>query len=203
VFASTRQIYGRPASLPVDESHPLRPVDVNGINKMAGEAYHILYNDVYGLRTSVLRMTNTYGPGMRVKDARQTFVGLWIRRVLEDESFEVWGGDQLRDFTYVDDCVDALLLAATRDEAVGSTYNLGGDGVVSLRELADRLVAAAGRGRYRVVPFPADRADIDIGDYYADFTRIRKELGWRPRVPLDEGLARTVAWYREALPHYL
>src|SRR5690349_7046956 len=108
VFASTRQIYGKPESLPVNEDHLLRPVDVNGINKMAGEWYHTLYNNVFGITTCALRLTNSYGPRMRVKDARQTFLGTWIRLLMEGKPFEVWGGQQLRDFTYVDDVVDAL-----------------------------------------------------------------------------------------------
>ena len=127
VFASTRQIYGRPEQLPVDERHPLSPVDVNGINKLAGEFYHILYNDVYDLPAVLLRLTNTYGPRMRIKDARQTFVGVWIRRLLEDQPIEVWGGEQRRDFTYVDDCVDALLLAALHPEARGQGLQPGGN----------------------------------------------------------------------------
>ena len=135
IFASTRQIYGRPDYLPIDEKHPLRPVDVNGINKMAGEWYHILYNNVYAIRTCVLRLTNTYGPRMRVKDARQTFLGIWIRLLVENRPFEVWEGRQLRDFTYVDDAVRALLMVAASDEVNGQVFNLGGDCVISLRTL--------------------------------------------------------------------
>jgi UDP-glucose 4-epimerase len=202
VFASTRQIYGQPDYLPVDERHLLRPTDVNGINKMAGEWYHILYNNVYGIRACALRLTNTYGPRMRVKDARQTFLGIWIRLVVEDKPFEVWGGEQLRDFTYVDDAVEAFLLAATRDEANGQVFNLGGCEVISLRELADLLVQANGGGSYEIRTFPPDRKRIDIGDYYADDRRIRSELGWVSRVNLQEGLARTLAYYREHLEHY-
>jgi UDP-glucose 4-epimerase len=203
VFASTRQIYGKPDRVPVDEGHLLRPVDVNGINKMAGEWYHILYNNVHGIRTCSLRLTNTIGPRMRVKDARQTFVGVWVRLVLEGKPFEVWEGQQLRDFTYVDDAVDAFLLAAAREDANGRVYNLGGDGAVSLKELADLLVKANGGGEYRLMSFPADRKRIDIGDYYADYGLIRSQLGWSPRVPLAEGLTRTLAYYREHLNHYL
>jgi UDP-glucose 4-epimerase len=136
VFASTRQIYGKPEYLPVDEHHLLRPVDVNGINKMAGEWYHILYNNVFAIPGCSLRLTNTYGPRMRIKDARQTFLGIWIRRVLEGKPFEVWEGQQLRDFTYVDDAVEALLLAATNEQASGRVFNLGGDCVISLKDLA-------------------------------------------------------------------
>jgi UDP-glucose 4-epimerase len=203
VFASTRQIYGRPERLPVDERHLLHPVDVNGINKMAGEWYHILYHEVYGLPTCALRLTNTYGPRMRVADARQTFLGLWVRLLLEGKPFEVWGGEQLRDFTYVDDAVDAFLLAAAHPDACGQVFNLGGDGVVSLHDLAQMLVEENGGGAFAVRTFPADRKRIDIGDYYADDSLIRSTLGWRPRTPLRTGLAQTLAWYRAHLAHYV
>ncbi|MCX7853993.1 MAG: NAD-dependent epimerase/dehydratase family protein [Caldilineales bacterium] len=203
VFASTRQVYGRPQYLPVDEEHPLRPVDINGVNKLAGEWYHLLYHDVYGLRTTVLRLTNTIGPRMRVKDARQTFLGIWIRLVVEGKPFEVWGGEQLRDFTYVDDAVEALLLAAAHEDADGRVFNVGGEGAISLKALADLLVAVNGGGAYVVREFPADRKRIDIGDFYADDRRLRAALGWAPRVPLAEALARTLAFYREHLPHYV
>lgn len=203
VFASTRQIYGRPEYLPVDERHPLRPVDVNGINKLAGEEYHLLYSEVYGIRSTVLRLTNTIGPRMRVKDARQTFLGVWVKQVLGGEPFEVWGGTQLRDFTYVDDAVEALLLAAASPRAIGRVYNLGGSGRISLRDLADLVVAAAGGGRYVVKKFPADRRKIDIGDYYADDRLIRRELGWKPRATIRESVERTVEFFRAELPHYL
>ncbi|HYR84144.1 MAG TPA: NAD-dependent epimerase/dehydratase family protein [Terriglobia bacterium] len=203
VFASTRQFYGRPEYLPVDERHLLRPADVNGVNKMAGEGFHILYNNVYGIRTCALRLTNTIGPRMRVKDARQTFLGIWIRLLIEGKQFEVWGGEQLRDFTYVEDAVDAFLLAAASDKANGEIFNLGGDRVVSLRDLAETLVQANGGGEYVVRPYPADRKPIDIGDYYADFSRIRSALGWEPKVTLPDALARTVEFYRKHLEKYL
>jgi UDP-glucose 4-epimerase len=197
VFASTRQIYGKPDCLPVDEKHLLRPVDVNGINKMAGEWYHILYNNVYGIRACALRLTNTIGPRMRVKDARQTFLGVWIRLLIEGKSFEVWGGEQLRDFTYADDAVDAFLMAAEGDESNGQIFNLGGDCVIGLKDLADLLIQVNGSGEYILHSYPADRKRIDIGDYYADFSRIRAALGWEPKVPLREGLARTIAYYQQ------
>jgi UDP-glucose 4-epimerase len=204
VFASTRQIYGKPEYLPVDERHLLRPADVNGINKMAGEWYHILYNNVYGIRGCALRLTNTYGPRMRVKDARQTFLGVWIRLAVEGQPFEVWGGEQLRDFTYVDDAVEALLLAAASDAANGQVLNVGGaDPPISLADLARLLAEVNDGGEYRVRSFPPERKAIDIGDYYADDRLLRGILGWRPQVSLREGLARTLAFYREHLPHYL
>ncbi len=211
VFASTRQIYGRPHFLPVDEAHPLQPVDVNGINKLAGEQYHLLYSQVYGIRSTVLRLTNTYGPRMRIKDARQTFLGIWIRNLLQGQPFEVWGGEQLRDYTYVDDCVSALQLAAKSDAAIGEIYNLGGCGQpVSLLETAETLIAAA-RDLELPLPvepfvvrdYPAERKKIDIGDYYADDRKIRQQLGWQPQVGLREGLRRTLEYYRTELRHYL
>ena len=211
VFASTRQIYGRPLYLPVDEAHLLQPVDVNGINKLAGEQYHLLYSEVYGIRSTVLRLTNTYGPRMRIKDARQTFLGVWIRNLLQGQPFEVWGGEQLRDYTYVDDCVSALQLAASSDAAIGEIYNLGGCGEpVSLLETAETLVAAAldleiplAAEPFVVREYPAERKKIDIGDYYADYRKIRQHLGWEPKVGLREGLKRTLAYYATELEHYL
>ncbi len=203
VFASTRQIYGRPDYLPVDEGHPLRPVDVNGINKVAGESFHLLYSRVHGIRATALRLTNTIGPRMRIKDARQTFVGVWIRRLIEERPFEVWGGAQLRDFTYVDDAVEAFLLAASRREAEGEVFNLGGPRPVTLKQLAETLVEINGGGTFVVRKFPDDRKKIDIGDYYADDRLIGRKLGWRPRTSLREALGKTLAFYRQELPAYV
>lgn len=203
VFASTRQIYGKPDYLPVDEKHLLRPTDVNGINKMAGEWYHILYNNVYGLRSVSLRLTNTYGPRMRIKDARQTFLGVWIKLALEGKPLEVWGGAQLRDFTYVDDCVDALLLAADSPSVDGGIYNLGGDRVVSLADLARLVVEANGAGDYAVREFPAERKRIDIGDYYADDGAFRRITGWQPSVTLEAGLRSSLDYFRQNFAQYL
>jgi UDP-glucose 4-epimerase len=203
VFASTRQVYGRPDYLPVDERHPLRPVDVNGINKVAGESYHLLYHAVHGIRSCVLRLTNTIGPGMRVKDARQTFLGIWIRLLLERRPIEVWGGGQVRDFTYVDDAVEAFLLAAATPAAAGRVFNLGGRERISLRDLARLLIEVHGAGRFVTRTYPADRRKIDIGDFFADYGLIERTLGWRPRTSLRTALTRTLAYYRRELRHYV
>jgi UDP-glucose 4-epimerase len=203
VFASTRQVYGRPAYLPVDERHPLRPTDVNGVNKMAGEAFHMLYSDAFGLTATALRLTNTYGPGMRIKDARQNFVGIWLRQVIEGLPIEVWDGTQKRDFTYVDDAAEALLLAAICPQARGHALNIGGDRVISLRELAELVVAINGGGEFVVRPFPEERRRIDIGDYYADDVQFRRLTGWRPRTTLEQGVDRSLAYFREHLRHYV
>jgi len=203
VFASTRQIYGRPRYLPVDERHPIVPTDVNGINKLAGEHYHLVYNTAHGLRTSALRLTNTYGPGMRVKDARQTFVGIWIKRVLEGDPITVYGtGEQVRDLAYVDDVVDAFLKSALRDEAIGTALNLGGSERISLRELADLLVRCNGSGSVEMLPFPEELEAIDVGDYYSDDSAARSLLDWAPKVGLNHGLRRTLQYYRESSEDY-
>ncbi len=203
VFASTRQLYGKPDYLPVDEKHPIRPVDVNGINKLAGEWYHLLYNNVYGIRACALRLTNTYGPGMRVKDARQTFLGIWVRLLIEGKPIKVFGdGLQLRDFNYVDDCVEAMLLAGASDAANGKVFNLGSAEVVGLKELAEMMVGLGHGGAYELIPFPPERKAIDIGDYYSDFSLIARELGWKPKVGLQEGLEKTMAYYQAHHAHY-
>lgn len=197
VFAGTRQIYGRPRYLPVDESHPIDPVDVNGIHKAAGERYHLLYGARYDIPVAVLRLTNTYGPRMYVRDARQTFLGVWVRELVQGRPFEIWGdGRQRRDFTFIDDAIAALLLAVD-PRAYGRALNLGDERSVTLKELADLAVAANGGGSYTVVPFPEDRKRIDIGDYVADYGAIREVLGWHPTISLEDGLARTLEYYRE------
>ena len=203
VHAGTRQIYGRPDYLPVDERHPLRPVDVNGVNKMAGEAYHLLFRDVYGIKSSSLRLTNVYGPGMRIKDARQTFLGIWLRRVIEGEPFEVWGGEQRRDLLYVDDAAEAFLYAAVTREAEGLALNVGGEEPCNLAALAEAIVVAHGGGKYEIREFPAERKRIDIGDFITDDRRFRAISGWRPRVRLADGLRRSLEYYRRHLPRYL
>lgn len=202
VFTSTRQVYGRPSYLPVDENHPVRPVDVNGISKHAAEQLHQLYYSVYGQRTIVLRLTNVFGPCMRIADARQTFLGEWLRRTLIDERFEVWGGGQLRDLTFVDDIAEALALVAQTEKAEGSILNVGGCEPTSLLALAEQLVQLGKRGGYDVKPFPASRARIDIGDYYSADAPFRDFTGWAPRTPLPEGLKRTFDYFESHFADY-
>jgi UDP-glucose 4-epimerase len=201
VFASTRQIYGVPQYLPVDEKHLLSPADVNGINKMAGEWYHILYSKIYGLRAVSLRLTNTYGPRLLMKHSRQGFIAWFVRQAMDNEQIQLFGdGSQLRDMNYVGDVVDAMLLASAYDGANGHYFNLGNQPPVSLLEFVQTLLKVcqkygSGQGGYRLVPFPADKKRIDIGNYYADYGKIKQALGWQPEVDLQEGLRRTVEYY--------
>lgn len=202
IFASTRQIYGRPEYLPVDEGHPIVPVDVNGINKASGEMYHQLYNKIYNISTCCLRMTNTIGPHMRIKDARQTFVGIWVKNLIEGKPIEVWGGDQIRDFTYVTDCVHAFLLAASHKECDGHFYNIGGC-KISLLELAELMIKINGGGDLVIKDFPEERKAIDIGDYYSNDEKFRAATGWSPKYDLERAITETLAFYKTNLQHYL
>jgi UDP-glucose 4-epimerase len=204
VYAGTRQIYGKPQHLPADESHPLQPTDVNGINKISGELYHLVYHSVYGIRASSLRLTNSYGPRQLIRHSRQGFIGWFIRNATLGEEIQIFGdGTQRRDFDYVDDVVDAFLRAGASEKADGQVFNLGGSEPVSLLHLAERMIAIVGRGSYTVVPFPPERKRIDIGDFYSDATKIRETLGWRPAIALQEGLSRTLDYYGRYKERYL
>ena len=202
-YAGTRQQYGRPLRLPVDEAHPSNPTDVNGINKMSAEWYHLLYHRVHGLRACSLRLTNTFGPRQLLEHARQGFLSVFIRKALEGGTIQVYGdGSQLRDFNYVDDVVDAFRLAGAREEVFGEVYNLGSPEVLSVKQVAEMLIEIAGAGAIEIIPFPDDRKRIDIGSYYGSFAKIHRQLGWSPRVTVADGLRRTLAYYREHKHHY-
>jgi UDP-glucose 4-epimerase len=203
LFAGTRGQYGRAQSLPVNENHPMVPVDVNGINNIAGEQYHILYSRIYGMRACSLRLTNTYGPRHSMKSDDQSFLNWLIRRAIEGHVIQVFGdGSQKRDFNYVDDVVDAFLMAAADDRTNGEIYNLGGPNPVSVLEVTKLLLDVIGDGRYEMVEFPAKRQKIEIGDYWGDYTKIKNLLGWRPTVDLKDGLRKTVEFYRSNKRHY-
>jgi UDP-glucose 4-epimerase len=203
VFAGSRQQYGRPRYLPVDEEHPLEPVDVNGINKAAAESAVLLYHRVHGLPSCSLRLTNTYGPRMQMRHPRQGFVAWFVRLAVEGREIELFGGgESLRDFNEVQDVVDAFLLCGTEDAAVGQIFNLGHPEPVTVRQFAELLLDVAGSGSLRERPFPEDRARIDIGSVFADYGKIRERLGWEPRVGLREGLERMVEYYRQHLERY-
>ncbi len=204
VYTSTRQIFGKPRYLPVDEEHPVAPVDVNGITKYATEQLHLLYHDVYGLRSSAVRLTNVFGPRQRVRDDLQGFLPIFVRLALADDVIAVFGdGAQQRDCLYVDDVVECLLLAAITDDAAGEIFNVGNDERLSLSEIADAVVLAAGTGRVEHVPWPPDRDAIDIGSYFGDSSKAKRMLSWEPRTSFAEGIERTIAFYRARSQWYL
>jgi UDP-glucose 4-epimerase len=204
VFAGTRQVYGRPNRLPVTEDHLVRPTDVNGINKAAGEYYHLVYNNVFGVRACSLRLTNVYGPRQLIKHNRQGFIGWFIRLALEDREIQIYGdGSQMRDFVYVDDAAEAFLRAGASEACNGAVFNVGGSEPISHRDLVTLLLEVAGAGRVRYIDWPAEKKAIDIGSFYADSSRFRGTTDWTPTVSLREGLARTLAYYREHHARYV
>jgi len=203
VFAGTRQVYGRPQTLPVDESHLVRPTDVNGINKAAGEYYHLVYNNVFGIRACSLRLTNVYGPRQLIKHNRQGFIAWFIRLAIEGKPIQIYGdGSQRRDFVFVDDAADAFLRAGATDACNGEAFNVGGDRPISHRDLTALLVDVAGSGSVSYVEWPAEKKAIDIGDFYADSTKFTRTTGWTQTVSLRDGLCRTVEFYRRHFDRY-
>ena len=204
VFAGTRQVYGRPDSLPVDETHLVRPTDVNGINKAAGEQYHLVYNNVFGVRACSLRLTNVYGPRQLIRHNRQGFIGWFIRLALEGRTIQIYGdGSQLRDFVHVDDVVDAFLRAGASDACNGGVFNVGGSQPISHRDLTALLIDAAGAGSVEYVEWPSEKKAIDIGSFYADSSKFGGVTGWHPTVDLRDGLSSTLAYYRAHLDEYV
>jgi UDP-glucose 4-epimerase len=204
VFAGTRQVYGRADSLPVSETHLVRPADVNGINKAAGEYYHLLYNNVFGIRSCSLRLTNVYGPRQLLKHNRQGFIAWFIRLAMEDREIEIYGdGSQRRDFVYVHDAADAFLRAGADEASNGQVLNVGGLEPVAHRDVVELLIRIAGTGRHRFVEWPPEKKAIDIGDFYADSTRIAQTLGWVPRTTLADGLRQTIEFYRQHFDRYV
>ena len=203
IYAGTRQCYGRSEILPLVETQSLNPIDINGVNKMAGERYHMIYNMAHGIATASLRLVNTYGPRQLIKHARQGFAGWFIRQAIDGLEIQIYGdGGQLRDLNYVDDVVDALMLAGIKSVA-GECFNLGGAVPVTLEHFARTLIAITGRGSYRMVPFPPEDRKIDIGSAYSSFEKFHAATGWQPRISLEEGLARTVEYYGRYREHYL
>jgi UDP-glucose 4-epimerase len=196
VFTATRQQYGRPQYLPVDERHPMRPVDVNGVNKWAGEYYHLLYHDVYGMRTCSLRLTNCYGPRQVTDRHTQGAFPFFIGLALAGKPITLYDQGQFkRDINYVDDVVEALLLAGEHDAAIGEAFNLGSP-PVSLREFVEALGTVVGGVDLHFIPYPPQRKAIEIGDTFCEYGKISRTLHWLPRTSLPDGLAQTVAWHR-------
>ncbi len=202
IFAGTRGQYGRAQYLPVDEKHPMQPTDVNGINNIAGEGYHLLYGQVYSIPTSSLRLTNTYGPRHQMHHHRQGIINWFVRQAIEGKEITIYGdGTQVRDTNYIDDVVDAFLIAGVSDEANGEVFNLGGE-AANLIQLVELITRLTGKSGYRCVPYPEDAKVIEIGDYIADWSKAKRVLGWQPQTSLEDGMARTIDFYRKDQAHY-
>jgi len=203
LFSGTRGQYGKAEYLPVDEKHPLRPTDVNGINNMAGEWYHILYNNVYGIRATSLRLTNVYGPRHQMKHSKQGFLNWFIRLAMEDKEVPIYGdGLQKRDFNYVDDVIEALLFAAATDKTDGQVYNIGTMNPISILDVIKKIVKITRKGSYKLIKYPEDKKKVEVGDYYADYSKFSKAIGWSPKTNFEEGLERTVRFYEKNKKYY-
>lgn len=202
VFAGTRNQYGKAQFLPVTEDHPQEPTDINGINNIAGEKYHLMYCRVYGIKSVSLRMTNTYGPRHQMKHPRQGVLNWFIRQLADGEKITLYGsGEQIRDVNYVSDIVEALLLTAAGDQGWGEAYNLGGD-PISLTDFVRMVININGAGSFEVKPFPDAREKIEIGDYIADWHKMEKRYNWSPKVTLAQGIKKTIEFYKEYKKHY-
>ena len=203
VYTSTRQVYGNPLYLPVDEHHRISPLDINGVNKFAAENYHLVYHRIHGLRTVCLRLTNTYGPRQQLSHNRQGFLPWFVRKAIDGETIPLFGGGkQTRDVNFVDDVVDALLLAATSEVADGDVFNLGSDNRYSLEQFAQELIAITGRGKVETIAFPPERQEIEIGNVYSSYEKIKNAMGWTPKTDVRTGFLRTVEYYLQNREHY-
>jgi UDP-glucose 4-epimerase len=203
VFAGTRSVYGAIQTSPVAEDHPFLPTEVNSANKAVADLYHIAYWHAHGISTVSLRLTNIYGPRMLMGHSRQGFINWFVRLAIEGREFRLYGdGSQLRDLVYVDDTVEAFLVAGLQREQQGVAFNIGSGRAASLREIAETLVELTGRGSLTYVPFPEEARRIEIGDYVADTRLSRERLGWQARTSLREGLQATCAYYEAHRRHY-
>lgn len=204
VYASTRQVYGAPKYLPVDEGHPLRPIDFNGVHKLATTSYHLMLTRAGYLDAIVLRLTNVYGPRMALDAVCQGFLSTFLRRMVLGQTLEVFGdGKQTRDPLYVDDAVQAFLMLGAVRKPVSRCYNAGGPEAISVADIARLSTRLANCPPPFFKPFPPDRKPIDIGSYRTDNRRIEREVGWSPKVRFEDGIARTLEFYRREVSHYV
>jgi len=202
IFAGTRGQYGRAQRLPVDEKHPVEPIDVNGINNLAGEYYHILYNKIYGIRATSLRLTNSFGPRHQMKHHKQGIINWFIRFLLEGKKIQIFGdGKQVRDINYIDDVVEAFLMAGSSEKTNGEIFNLGGT-PLSLVDIVELMIKIYGKGEYELVSYPKENKKIEIGNYVADYSKIGNLLGWKPKISIEEGLRRTFEYYKKYREFY-
>lgn len=202
VYAGTRNQYGKALYLPVDEKHMQEPTDINGINSIAAEKYHLMYFRVYGVRAVSLRMSNTFGPRHQMKHPRQGVLNWFLRELIDGKTVNLFGdGSQIRDINYVDEVVDALIVAAKSKSAVGEVFNLGGH-PTTLKRFVEKAIEVLGKGKYKLVKFPNERRSIEIGNYVADIKKAREVLGWEPKVSVAEGLLKTFSYYGDFKKHY-
>lgn len=202
-FASSRLVYGRILTRPVDESHPTNPLSIYGVHKLAGEKYHRIYSERFGVRTSILRIPNPYGPRQQMRHAKYSIVGWFIRQALEGKPLTVYGtGEQERDYLYIDDIVDAFLRLGANTKTDGEAYNIGTTEVVRFVDMVDEVLRVVGNGSKKHLPWPKAYEQNETGSYRADTRKIAAAIGWQARVLLRDGITRTAAYYRAHRQHY-
>lgn len=205
IYAGTRGQIGRLEYTPADEKHPSNPMDINGINKLAAEKYCLLYGRIYGLRTCSLRINNTYGPRCQVRHDDYGVINYFIRQAILGEQITIHGeGLQTRDYNYVDDVSDAIILACHRKEAEGECFNLGSGRETRLIDMVKLILKTAGSEmEIKRVPRPEERRAIEIGNFLVTYDKIKRVLGWEPKTGLEGGIRKTVEFYRERIAEYL
>jgi UDP-glucose 4-epimerase len=203
IFAGTRSEYGSSVKLPVDEDRPTNPKGLYAVTNLAAEKMVLVYDDVFRIRGACLRITNTFGPRHQMEHDEYGVFNWFIRKAIDDEEIPVFGdGRILRDFLYVEDLIDCFLNVAVTDGAYGEVFNIGTGVPVNFYELAQKIVEITGTGKTRFTEFTQERKEVEPGDYYADISKIRKITGWKPRTSLDDGIARTVEYYRKYKKEY-
>lgn len=203
VYTGTRGQYGPATSLPVDEDAPTRPRGIYEISNLAAEKVIEVYDDVHGIHSVLLRLTNVYGPRAQMRHSRYGVANWFVRLAIDGEPIPIFGNGKIkRDFLYVDDCVDAILLSALADEARGQILNVGIDKPNDFLELAETLFEVCGGGSRTFTEFTPERKAQEPGDFYSDISKIRKTVGWAPSTSLRDGLATTVEFYRRHKQHY-
>lgn len=203
IFAGTRGEYGKSVKLPVDENHPTNPKGIYAVTNLTAEKMVLVYHEIFGIKGVCLRITNTYGPRHQMQHDEYGVFNWFIRKAIDDDAIPVFGdGKIVRDFLYVEDLVECMLMTALTDEAYGDVFNVGTGIPVSFIELAERIVKIAGTGRVEFREFTKERKEVEPGDYYADITKIKRVVGWEPKTPLDEGIKKTIEFYRKFKEHY-
>ena len=203
IYTGTRGQYGSSVKLPVSEDAPTNPKGIYEISNLTAEKIIKVYCDVHGIDCVLLRLTNTYGPRAQMRHSRYGVVNWFVRLAVDDETIKVFGDGQiLRDFLFVDDCVEALLMSAVCQPAMGEIFNVGVDKPTKIVELAETIVRVAGSGRWEFAPFTPERKAQEPGDFYSDISKIRRVIGWQPKTSLEEGLRRTIEYYRRYKDNY-
>ncbi|MBP7460483.1 MAG: NAD-dependent epimerase/dehydratase family protein [Candidatus Delongbacteria bacterium] len=203
IFLSTRQIYGRPRYLPVNEKHPVQIVDNNAIHKIMTEEYLQLYRHLYRINHIILRISNIFGPRQYIKDNRQGFIGYFLGLFLKNEPVTIFGdGQQKRDFLYIDDLVDLVSELPFKPDCLNRIYNVGSGIAYTINDFIVALQAIDPHFTYQYKPFPELYRKIDIGDYISDIQAITADSGWKPRMELEQGLRQTITYYRTCLEEY-